>query len=462
MEKGGDPAVTLFLTAIREELGGPWSSKRFEALGFSAAPRFVLYGIGLLPVVRIEVRDSAAVLATIQRIATRMHWPIPPAMTRGAATYWRSGDKSMDVLFALADHEMVFALAPPAKLDATLDLVLGTQAPAHSLADGKRLHATMVRHGLGAHLVGEIDTRLLLDQVISSTTAPPPACRAKLEMLTLQIPRLVIGHRRSAGHAVTGGVILELGGDLLGDARALHAMATGLAPALHDRPMFAMAGGIDLLAVERLGHNLMGQLRSVGEACDRSELRTLAATGDARLAILGTGVVPSLTGFAMALYDIAPPATPGTKIPARLDALAMVASTDAPKLFATLTAALPFLSVFGVTADNALHEIGAGRLPVPFPVFAGVGDHAIVIATGEAERERAEATLADTRARQVPLLVMMYDYTRFLDVQNALGLVSDPVQAEMYERMAQKFGRANVTLDVGADGLSMWTVIELK
>lgn len=257
-------------------------------------------------------------------------------------------------------------------------------------------------------------------------------------------------------------MILELGGDLLGDARALHAMATGLAPALHDRPMFAMAGGIDLLAVERLGHNLMAQLRSVGAACDRSELRALADAGDARLAVLGTGVVPSLTGFAMALYDIAPPATPGTKIPARLDALAMIAATDATKLFATLTAALPVLSVFGLTADSALHEIGAGRLPVPFPVFAGVGDHAIVIATGEAQRERAEATLADTTPRQVPLLVMMYDYARFLDVQNALGLISDPVQAELYERMAQNFGRANVTLDVGADGLSMWTVIELK
>lgn len=459
MEKGGDPTVALFLTAIHDELGGPWSGKRFEALGFSATPRFVIYGIGLLPVVRIEVRDAGAVLATIQRIATRMHWPIPPATTRGTATYWRSGEKSMDILFALADHEIVFALGPPAKLDATLDLVLGTLAPEHSLADGKRLHATMARHGLGTHLVGEVDTRLLLDQVISSTTAPPPACRAKLETLTLQIPRLVFGHRRSASRAVTGGVILELGGDLLGDARALHAMAAGLAPALHDRPMLAMAGGIDLSAVERLGHNLMAQLRSVGEACDQSELRALADAGDGRLAVLGTGVVPSLTGFAMALYDIAPPDKPGTKIPARLDALAMVATTDAPRLFGVLTAALPFLSALGVTADNALHEL---RLPVPFPVFAGVGDHAIVIATGESQRERAEATLADTTPRQVPLLIMMYDYSRLVDLQNAFGLFSDPVQAELNERMARVFGRANVILDIAADGLSMWSVIELK
>ncbi len=462
MEKGNDPEVSQFVAAIREELGGPWTSQRFEALGFSATPRFVIYGIGLLPVIRIEVKDSTAVLATIQRIAARIHKPVPPALRRGAVSYWRSGDKSMDVLVALADHEIVFALGSPAKLDAALDLILGTQSPAHSLADGKRLHATMARHGLGTHLVGEVDTRLLLDQVISTTTAPAPVCRAKLETLTLQLPRLVFGHRRSTARVLTAGVILELGGDLVGDVRALHAMAAGFTPALHDHPIVAMAGGVDLTAVERLGHNLMAQLRSVGDACDRSELRTLADAGDTRLAVLGTDVVASLTGFAMALYDVAPPATPGSRIPARLDALAMVATTDAPKLFATLTAAMPFLSAFGLTADNALHEIGAGRLPVPFPVFAGVGDHAIVVATGEAMRERAEATLADTRPRQVPLLVMMYDYGRFLVVQKALGLLDDPVKAELYERMARVFGRANMTIDIAADGLSMWTAIEEK
>ncbi len=455
-----DAETASFLSAVRAELGGPWTPERHEALGFSATPRFVLYGLGLLPVLRLELANPKAALATVERIAVRMKATLPPMETRGGARFWRIG-KDGTMVVAFTAGELVITGGPRKRLDEVLDLALGLRKPAESMADGARLLAAMKRHGLGAHLIGGVEIRRVIDELVATADTLSPACRGKVEALATQLPRVTIGHRRGTTNAITGGLFFDLGGDLLSNARELPVQAAGVASLLRGPSILTMAGGLDLAALRRLGHDLADRMHQLGDVCAKEEVRDLADRVDAKLAVLTTGFVPALTNFAIALYAFEP-GTDSSRIPKRLDGVALVGATDARGVFAQILAAAPQLGAFGLAPDGELHEMLAGVSPLPFPVFAGVGAYAMIVAAGAEARGRAETALADTVMQPVPFLVMDYDYAKLDELQRALGVSTTHADPATYQRLVRAFGRGRMTVALEDDSLAVWTRIELK
>lgn len=455
-----DSETAALIAAVRAELGGPWTPERHEALGFSATPRFVLYGLGLVPVLRIELSNPAAALATIERIAVRMKMTLPPMETRGDARFWRTG-KTGGAVVAITAGDLVFAVGPRNRIDGLLDLALGLRKPAESMADGARLLTAMKRHGLGRHLIGGIDLRRVIDELMATTNTLSTECRAKVEAIATQLPRVTIGHRRGSGNAITAGLFLELGGDLLSDARELPVQAPGVASVLNGPSIMTMAGGLDLAALRRLVHHLAVRTHQLGESCGRDDLRDLADSVDAKLAVLGTGIVPALTGFAMALYAFEPGAA-GSRVPNRVEGVALVSATDARAVFAQLAALAPQLGAIGLVADGGLHEILAGISSLPFPLFAGVGAQVLLLAAGEGSHDRAEAALADTVAQPAPFFVMDYDYAKLAELQRSLGVNDTRTDPTPYRRLVRAFGRGRMTVELEDDSVAVWTSIELK
>jgi hypothetical protein len=118
--------------AIMSELDGKWSEAGIESLGFSAQPRFVVYGLGLQPVVaRMAVKDDKAVQATIARIAAKAGEALPAMAAKDGRNYWRhdDADKGASFVIALADNQVVFAAGKTADVDAKLGLILGIDKP---------------------------------------------------------------------------------------------------------------------------------------------------------------------------------------------------------------------------------------------------------------------------------------------------------------------------------------------
>lgn len=156
------------------------------------------------------------------------------------------------------------------------------------------------------------------------------------------------------------------------------------------------------------------------------------------------------------------PGTDGSRIPKRLDGVALVSATDASAVFAQLVALAPKLGAIGLAPDGALHEILAGVSPLPFPVFAGVGAYVMLVASGADARDRAESALADTAMQPVPFLVVDYDYAKFDELQRALGLSSASAAPALHQRLVRSFGRGKMTAALEDDSLAVWTTIELK
>jgi hypothetical protein len=112
IEADGKPDV---LTAVMTELDGKWNAAGLESLGFSATPRFAVYGLGLAPaVLRLEVKDDKAVLATIERVATKAGQALPAMATRDGRSFWRIPQRQVDIVVALADNQLIVAVGPAA------------------------------------------------------------------------------------------------------------------------------------------------------------------------------------------------------------------------------------------------------------------------------------------------------------------------------------------------------------
>lgn len=453
------PRLAKFLEVVRAELGGDWTPERWQALGFLASPRFAIYGIGLYPVLRMEIASGDKVVATLGRIAVREGGALQPPQTRGAYRYWRF-DKDLSIVLAIGDHELVLARGPRAQVDASLDEIIGVKLPATSLADGKHLGAILDRHHLGRHFVGIFETRLLIAAAIAQgNVAPSRECRDRLDALSAQVPRFVVGAARNPGRQLTFAAMLELGGDLMDHARAMRTQVPAIARALDGAPIMAFAGAVSLPAAATLVRVISAHLGELGGACAAPDLRSIADTIDPKLDSLSTGLAPTITGFALSVHALTP-STTGSKIPSVLDAVAVVTSTDANQLFTAMMSLQPAMAAFGFTADGALHELNTALLKLPFSIYAGVSDHALVLASGSAEQTRATAALADTSARPIPLVVMTYDYDKFIELERAFGLLTDS-EATVQAR-SKIFGRGTFTVDVDADGLAMWSKIDLK
>jgi hypothetical protein len=450
-----DQDTAKFMAAIRHEVGPVWSAARLEALGLSASARFAIYGAGKSIILRVEVRDQNVMLATLRRIATSWGKPFPPPQTRAGISFWRVDDK-VAMVVAFVDNQLVAALGTPTQIDSELDVLLGIRKPPHSLADGTTLTRVMAKHHLGPYLVGIVDTKRMIDLLVSTTKPLPADCVAQLGIASRLAPRIVFGHTPAGPRQFSGGIIVELSADAASELRDLHAAVPGLTTLMRDNPLFAFGGGLDLAAARKLTRRSAAAIGALATACDATPLRSAEDLLDRAVANWVPAPFDALTGFAFSVHELA--MKPGQKVPERLQSIGLVSSTDAPALFHTLVMALPMIGSLGIDLDGAIHEFGRGL--TPFGLFAGVSEHMIIVATGDKDGVLAERVITEKADVDVPLFTMSYDYGRLVELTQMLGL---PSKHEALEReFAKMFGRSTLTLDVGDDGLVLWSTIGLN
>jgi hypothetical protein len=128
----------------------------------------------------------------------------------------------------------------------------------------------------------------------------------------------------------------------------------------------------------------------------------------------------------------------------------------------------PNFGKLGVEPDGKLHALDGKALGLPLELFAGIGEHAIVVATGD--RALGEKALGYTAGAKSPLLAMSMDYGRFLELTSQLeqltsGGYADPtasMTADFNRGIAALYGRTVFTVDASDRGLRMWGSMELK
>ncbi|HEX7112131.1 MAG TPA: hypothetical protein VF216_06790, partial [Mizugakiibacter sp.] len=242
-----DPETARALDAIAAEIGGLDTPQKWRAAGIDTHGHYALYGVGLAPVMRLDLADAAAFRALIGRIEQRMGRKLATATLDGQA-YWKlGGDAKLQVLIAIERDRQLVATLVPAQLDApALREVLGLQRPAKSLADADALSDLADARGYRPNGLGYVDTTRLLARIADphdATTvayaqalglgAPSadPACPSEFAAIAAQMPRASMGYTEISAQRIDQRVDLDLAAPLRAALAKLRQPVPGMAAA---------------------------------------------------------------------------------------------------------------------------------------------------------------------------------------------------------------------------------------
>lgn len=413
-EKPGERFLQGILGQLKGHLDGPGIERTF---GISARSRFAFYGVGLVPVMRIELTDGAVLSGTVARAAKAADFT-PPTATLGKRTYWRIPKGDVVLVAAIDGNQLVVSFGPAVLVDKALPVILGVKNPDHSMADGAALKALVARYGFGPTGVGYVDAHQLLTIVTAAgalggagdTPFMSSGCQTALARAAGHFPRLVVGYDQVTDAQMTARVVLETDPGIAGRLKALQVEVPGMADGqLADKALFAMGGGVDLGKARAAGIDAADGLAALGQACAADDV---VASARRMKESLSEPLPPGFDKIRGGLMEVTSAELAGGR-PSNVSGFLLLAADDPAKLLDLLEAQLPSGKLPKMNRDGHFHAIiPAGTIPGLGAVEGAVLPRALAVSMGADGQAAVQKALS--RHGTSPLVLVSYDYGRLM------------------------------------------------
>lgn len=398
MGVGDDPESTRVkrvFGAILAELKGRDTPQEWAEIGFSAKARSALYGVGMVPVIRIELADAGAFRAMIARVEASSGSTLATARIDDQEL-WVVDVEKVQGLMAIQGTHLVATLLPGNADEALKRSVLGLDRPSESLAESDGLADLEKTEGYTAFGSGWVDFRRLVSLIDNDpgytafarlADTPPPAldaqCRGELDALASRAPRMVFGYTALESTRMSLSSRLDLDAELAAAFVALSTPPPGsAAPA---GALYDMSLSLSILKIKDF---LLARTEAMVAApftCPALASWNQAATDmKVQLSQFVPPPLSDLTGLRLTIDRLAWPADGDLDFSARL----LVASSNPMALVGLAQLAVPALKDFTISADGQAVTLPAGVIPnqvgyVP-EVHVALNANALAIGTGEA------------------------------------------------------------------------------
>jgi hypothetical protein len=271
---GADPAtLDPELRVLVDELDGRVSAQGLRELGLDPNPRWVVYGIGLAPVLRLRLHDAARFEVLLRRIdaADGELWP---TLEQPGLNVWRTDAFDTAIAWGIVGGDWVVTAYPSALEAQIAPQAFGVHMPTRSLADTGWAKTMRREHGLVAHGLGRIDLRAIADAWAgrgSGTTATTARawdlvmdepCGAAVRSAIARAPELVFGLTELSDAAVRGRLTWRMDAPLVAD------LAEVAGPLPKTRDGVAASGfAIDMARVETIARRWATDLHRAAPEC---------------------------------------------------------------------------------------------------------------------------------------------------------------------------------------------------
>ncbi|HEU5055837.1 MAG TPA: hypothetical protein VFU21_04910 [Kofleriaceae bacterium] len=460
-----EPPAKFALGMAREFRANLNAAGMKKSFGISPDKRWAFYGVGIVPVFRLEL-DGKALRATVERISKESGFTLPTA-TAGTTSYYRFEDGEVVVLVAVLDDQLIASGGPKALVDQSLKFIVGGEKPQPSMADGGALKEVTARHGFASYGSGFVDSAkmlkvLMMADLMKSATGGggmPESCKPQLEALSVKFPRVAFGYDEVSPTRAAMRMILEMEPALVARMKQLEVDVPGMAGGkLTDKALIAFGGGIDVAKAKALASDFADGMAAFGTACGASDM--VSSAGEMKQG-LSQPLPPVMEGIKGGLVALLSAELTGGR-PSNVAGYAYVI-TDNPGALADM--ATQQLAAMGnvpkVPKDGKFHDVvPAGAVPGLEAVKAAVKEKAVVVATGAKGTEGAERALA--AKGKAPLVFLSYDYGRLLKMGSDVMSQMGNTMPGMNERMAQLFGLAAIWAYVSDHGLAVSLTMEMQ
>ncbi len=420
-----EPELRRFAKVVRllgVEIEGAQGSEALARLGLSAKGRIVIYGVGAMPVLRMELLDGAALRGVIDRATAVAEVTLPMRKHKGVA-YWHIEHEGSVLAAAVVKDTFVAGFAPKRAFRHLLPYVLGKKKPRKTLKAAK-LRELAREHRLLPRAVGFLDTvglaRMLLGKARGEhrkvaaalrpgKKRPPKVCRKEILSLAAKLPRVVFGYERLDTKRLDMAYVFELTKDLVTELRGLRSPVPGLETHPDKGPLATLGFGFKpIKAVELLRRRTKALVNRPFKCKDLAELNRAARTIYTAVATPMPTVVTSLNGAVLKIEEIDMPSFGPTGGEAPTVKATCVIASDKPEDLVTLFASFtPELRGVVLPPDGKPVTIAPGTLiPGDAPVFLARTAEALAFSTG-LDSEVALTTLLNAPAPQAPPLLSL-------------------------------------------------------
>lgn len=424
--------------AILEELDGKLNAKGLESLGMSTTPTFALYGIGLMPVMRVELADPKALEAAIARVETKAGVKAPKLKT-GDHEYYGHAEDGLRMVVAIQGKELVFALTPDALAETTVPMILGSKKPEKNAKDG--LQALAKANGYAGYGLGFVDNMLITEILLgdgkglngkvleemkkagAEIGAVDPACKAEIKGLAGIAPRFVFGSKTVTEKLWVTHFMVETRADIAKDLAGLAAPVPGLGA--DNTSLVAFGFGLDVGKTIAFAKKKVGEITAAPYKCAMLNDLNMGATE------MQAGLnqpLPPFVNQLRGLYVEVKSADTSSMPPKDIKAVAVLAADKPAELFAMAKGMVPPLAAVNLTADGKPVALPAAELGIPPFVqapHAAMTEAGIAVSVGAGEEQNLGKALAAKGASPAPLFSFGYDVGEFM------GAVNKQAQAAM-------------------------------
>jgi hypothetical protein len=473
-----DGKLDRLIGAFEKEFSGKGLEQIHTLLGLRLGGRNVLYGLGLSPVLRMELDQPQAFAQSVARIEQQAGQRLPQAKI-GEQSYWylNLGESPVRLVMAVIDSTLVLSVVADPAPDAAMRSLLGMDLPAHSLQAANALHDVIANFGLHSGIAGYIDSMALLHATSAPLSAPDSAllaalgvsqpspsaqCSGEFEQLAQAMPRLIFGYTQVSDHKVGALSVLQLRTDIADNLMRLRTPMPGMA-AVTDDSALDVGVSINLQQVPTVVAALVKGSEQSPWQCPQ-----LAALNDTAKTLKAQSTNPALLGSATmvrSVYavihqlrwpdDVTIPEVSG----------ALVVGGDNPaSLLGIARSMVPALGPVQLKNDSTPTPLPAmPELGLNAPMFAAMSDNALAVSIGVGE-EKAMPQLLRSDEKQQPLLVIGMNSALYVDIAqwNLRRLPADAstdarAKAEQELAIAKiyptMFKRTRVRLDASARGI---------
>jgi len=413
-----NPDIAKILDAVQTELANVHSSKELaQTIGFSKSSLYALYGIGDVPVARIELASPDAFKAFWARVEKRAGITAPTA-TVGQQTYWVLGgsDAKMRFLVAIEGNQLVATVAPLNATPEILKQLLGLTKPASHASD--RLADIDSQHGYSDYGSGYVDLPKLFANLYDGKdavtqafaknlggTLTNPTCASEFASIANQVPLASAGFQTYSAKEMHASLDVKLSSSLLGALTALKQPVPGMDES-SDASMFDMVMALPLQKWQAFITGRAEAAAARAYQCPALQSLNNFAKTAANPPVQMPPEAASLLGFRIVLdkWDIGP------QIAGRL----LVASSNPTELVQKIQQTMPQFALKTIPADG---KPVAFDLPPRLQAMLGgsnqgwiaANSDALAVGTGDGEDAKLGGTLSASAGSGEKLLRMHFD-----------------------------------------------------
>jgi hypothetical protein len=439
------PPAKRALLGIMDAMRGTDPKLYWENLGFKHNGQWIMYGLGIWPVLRVEVSDANKLRAILADAVKTLNMPQLQQKEQDGVSYWVASKDGFSGIVSVTDRDAVVAMVPTASLAESVPLVVGTKHVANSLRDSGEIGKVMASHHLTQHLIAYLDSHHVVDALerkdafATTSIFSAPACHADYERIAAALPRIVFGYEKLDASGFMASFAFETSPEVAKQLAALHTTMPAPPDAAHALISLVVAADVDA-GIETLHGWLQGMFDHPFQ-CPQLDVKSMVLMALEATRNLVPAELHGIRGGELVVDD-------ATEKPPSGSGYILIAGDQVAMMISQALQKIPGLGGLTVAPDGQPLALPVSMLGIDGLRSAHVALHTgrAALAVGDQSKTEVSTALAAPNAAKSPLALLTWDIAKFMKQMPS-------VMNEENRTNLKEFSTMTMALDVREDAL---------